>query len=209
MKASARVRPSAGRRAAALAAAIVAVGLVALSADTVLTKTESDSLARKIQLITDNGASGRSQARLTPVSEREVNAYLRFELRDKIPAGIAEPSVSILGEGRVSATATVDLDAYKAQRKSTGWLDPTNLLMGKLPVAAEGVLQTAAGSGRFALQSASISGVPVPKAVLQELVTYYSRSPQNPQGVNLDAPFELPARILEIRVGQGSAVVVQ
>jgi hypothetical protein len=45
--------------------------------------------------------------------------------------------------------------------------------------------------------------------VLQELVTYYSRTPENPEGINMDAPFELPARIREIRVGTGTSTVVQ
>ena len=51
--------------------------------------------------------------------------------------------------------------------------------------------------------------MPVPKSVLQELVSYYSRSSQNPTGVSLDTPFELPARIREIRVGQKQATVIQ
>jgi hypothetical protein len=49
----------------------------------------------------------------------------------------------------------------------------------------------------------------VPKAVLQELVSYYSRTPENPAGIDMDAPFELPARIREIQVGSGSSTIVQ
>jgi hypothetical protein len=59
------------------------------------------------------------------------------------------------------------------------------------------------------LESAEISGIPVPKTVLQQVVSYYSRSAQNPSGVNLDDAFELPARIREIRVQPGQAIVVQ
>jgi hypothetical protein len=51
--------------------------------------------------------------------------------------------------------------------------------------------------------------VPVPKAVIQELLTHYSRTPENPTGIDMDAPFELPARIKEIRVGSGTSTVVQ
>jgi hypothetical protein len=51
--------------------------------------------------------------------------------------------------------------------------------------------------------------VPIPKAVVQELLTYYSRTPENPAGIDMDAPFELPARIQEIRVGSGTSTVVQ
>ena len=76
-------------------------------------------------------------------------------------------------------------------------------------VAVAGTLRTANGVGTFALDSAHISGVPVPKYVLQELVSYYSKTPTHPEGVGLDESFPLPASIRQIDVGAGQAVVVQ
>ena len=70
-------------------------------------------------------------------------------------------------------------------------------------------LRTQKGVGAFSLESATVGGIPVPKTILQELVTYYSRSESQPQGINIDAPFQLPAHILEIRTTQGQALVVQ
>ena len=84
-----------------------------------------------------------------------------------------------------------------------------NYLMGKLPVTATGVLKTSDGVGRFELESAAISRVPVPKILLQEIVSYYSRTPENPAGIGLDDPFALPARIREIQVQRGQAIIVQ
>ena len=72
-----------------------------------------------------------------------------------------------------------------------------------------GILHTQDGKGRFELQAADVSGVPVPKTLLQELVSYYTRSEDHPQGRRLDEVFELPASINRIEVGQGQAVVVQ
>jgi hypothetical protein len=72
-----------------------------------------------------------------------------------------------------------------------------------------GVLHTKDGVGRFDLEEARISGVPVPTSLLQDVVSYYSRSTDEPEGVRLDTPFRLPARIRQIEVGQGQAVVVQ
>jgi len=102
----------------------------------------------------------------------------------------------------------VDLDAVRKQRER-GWLDPAGYLTGRMPVTVAGRLTTKDGVGRFELDSAEISGVSIPKPVLQELLTYYSRSPEQPSGINMDDPFELPARIREIRVGTGTATVVQ
>ena len=95
------------------------------------------------------------------------------------------------------------------QQKKRGWSDPLGYVSGKLPVQATGRLQTQDGVGRFTIDSATIGGVPVPKVVLQEVVSYYTRRPDNPSGVSHDDPFALPARIREIRVGTGHAVVVQ
>ncbi len=63
--------------------------------------------------------------------------------------------------------------------------------------------------GRFDLESAAVSGVPVPTSVLQDIVAYYSRTADDPQGVRLDDGFKLPAQIKQIEVGQGQAIVVQ
>jgi len=49
----------------------------------------------------------------------------------------------------------------------------------------------------------------VPKSLLQELVSYYSKTADKPGGVSIDEPFALPAGIRQIEVGQGQAVVVQ
>ena len=40
----------------------------------------------------------------------------------------------------------------------------------------------------------------MPKFVLQEIVSHYSRTPEKPAGIGLDDPFALPARIREIQV---------
>jgi hypothetical protein len=51
--------------------------------------------------------------------------------------------------------------------------------------------------------------VPVPKILLQEIIGYYSRTPEKPAGISLDDPFPLPARIREIQVERGQAIIVQ
>jgi hypothetical protein len=193
---------------------LAAVATRAVNADARFTKAGSDAFQRKLTTIVQGGTATTaikgSGAKQTPILENELNSYLRYELREEVPAGVTEPTITILGDGRVAGTAVVDLDAVKQARgQSSSWFDPMRLLSGKLPVAATGVLQTQQGTGRFLLESAEISGIPVPKTVLQQVVSYYSRSPQNPSGVNLDDAFELPARIREIRVQPGQAIVVQ
>jgi hypothetical protein len=179
-----------------------------LSADERASKRDADLLKQKVATITSFGGPSK-QLRRTAVTESEVNAYLGYDGRTQLPAGVVDPAVSILGTGRVSGRAVVDLDVVRRAKASQSWFDPTNYLTGRLPVTATGRLQTSNGVGRFELESASVGGVPVPKLLLQEIVSYYSRTPQNPSGINIDDPFALPARIREIQVERGQAIIVQ
>ena len=194
----------------ACTAAIAATTLAAApGADVRVSKRDAELLRQKVATITAEAERPTRQGRRTTVTETEVNAYLAYDAPSQLPTGVVEPSVSILGTGRLSGRAVVDLDAVRKQRNPTSLLDPMNYLTGRLPVAATGVLTTNAGVGHFQLESASISSIPIPKILLQEIVSYYSKTPEKPSGIGLDDPFALPARIREIRVERGQAIIVQ
>jgi hypothetical protein len=153
-------------------------------------------------------ATAGSTPQTTQLTDTELNSYLRFHLKDQVPVGITDPTLNALGEGRVKGAAVINLDAVRKQ-KQRGWTDPMGYLTGQLPLTASGLLVTQNGIGRFQLESAELSGISIPKSLVQELLSYYSRTPENPTGIGIDDPFELPARIKEIRVGKGEAMVVQ
>jgi hypothetical protein len=176
-----------------------------------MTKAHGDRFQTKLARIVSLGNAPRAKARAaqsTHVSDLEVNSYLRFHALDQIPVGIVDPTLQALGDGRVGGRAVVDLDAVRKQ-KQRGWLDPMGYLTGRLPITARGRLTTQNGVGRFELESAEISGVVVPKTFVQELLSFYSRSAEDPDGINMDDPFKLPARINEIKVATGTATIVQ
>lgn len=172
-------------------------------------KQDAVTMKQKVAAIAAHGERPTKEERRTTVTENEVNAYLTYELGDELPTGVVQPSVSALGAGRVSGRAVVDLDAVRKANNSTGLFDLRSYLTGQLPVTAIGVLRTSNGVARFELQSASVGVVPVPKLLLQEIVAYYSKSPSKPGGISLDDEFVLPARIREIQVERGQAIVVQ
>jgi hypothetical protein len=183
--------------------------LVPLAAATV-SKQNADMFARKLALIQRQAeAKERVGARRTALTEDEVNSWFAYAATPLLPAGVSQPQVSALGQGRVMGQATVDLDTVSKRKATGGTFDPWSFVGGKVPISVTGILHARDGMGRFEVQSAAISGVPVPSTLLQELLTYYSRTPVKPQGVRLDAPFALPASIRQIDVGQGQAVVVQ
>ena len=191
---------------------VCALGLasiVSLRADVRASKRDAALLKQKVATINDRAAKPSSVARRITVTENEVNSYLVYEARDQIPVGVVEPSITVIGPGRLSARAVVDLDAVRKQKAPTSLLDPMNYLMGRLAVTAVGTLKTANGVGRIELESSSVGSVPIPKILLQEIVSYYSRSAEKPAGISLDDPFPLPARIREIQVERGQAIIVQ
>jgi hypothetical protein len=172
------------------------------------TRAQAAEFERKVQEIATYSGNGTTPKR-TPISQIEVNAYLKVRGPELLPVGVTDTTVAAEGTGRLSGRAIVDLDAVREKNSSGSLLDPTTYLTGRLPVTARGVLHTRDGRGRFELEGAEVGGIPVPKAFLQELVSYYTRSSDYPNGVSLDQVFELPAKIREIQVGQGNAIVVQ
>jgi hypothetical protein len=200
------------RRRAAVSLALV-LAVVPAVAQQQLTRLDADRFQTKLVRIVQYGQTpppktANPAQRTTQVTDTEVNSYLRFHATDQIPVGIVEPTLQAAGSGRVTGRAIVDLDAVR-KSKQRGWLDPVGYLTGRMPLTAVGRLTTKDGVGRFELESAEISGVSVPKTVVQELLSFYSRTPEDPDGINMDDPFELPSRIREIRVATGSATIVQ
>ena len=192
----------------ALIGALALATLVTAHAATT-TRPQADAFARKVAIINQHAEAGAKSPRRTTVTENEVNSWFEFRAQPLLPAGVTSPKVTAIGNGKLLATAVVDLEAVCKKRGTGGTLDIWSWLGGRVPLSVTGILHTSGGQGRFELQTADISGVPVPKTLLQELVSYYTRTTDHPQGVKLDDPFALPAQIKQIEVGQAQAVVVQ
>ncbi len=189
------------RLAIALAAALAASG-------TAVSPQQAELFHQKLLLVVSHSTTASDQIRRTTFTESETNSYLRYHVSPTLPKGVTEPSLSLAGQGRVSGRAVVDLDRVRKQ-SSGGWLDPTAYLAGRLPVTATGLLITKDGAGRFQLETAEVSGVPIPRVLLKEIVGYYTRSADNPKGIDFEQAFELPAGIRRIDVETGRAIVVQ
>ena len=161
----------------------------------------ADRMQEKLESVVRFGAIPRLETQATVFEEAEVNAYLAHHLRSEIPPGVATPTLRILGDNRLTATATLDLDAMNASRPPSEGFDPLRVLKGSLLAKVSGRLVTAQGSGHFELESAELGGIPIPRALVSQIVARYD--------VNLDAPFDLPSSIREIRVEPGQVTVLQ
>ena len=195
-----------------LAGVVLLVGVTTAPAQDAAARAEAASMQRKLVAILTRAELPASTVRhpiqRTSFTDREVNAYFRVHGPDFLPAGVVDPRVSIDGAGRVRTQAIVDLD-LALKSKERGWLDPLAWLSGKVEVNGVGTLHAANGRGVLRLETATLNGVAIPRAVLQEIITYYSRSEEHPRGFQLDEPFELPSAIRAVETAPGRATVVQ
>jgi hypothetical protein len=196
------------RSIATLAGSIVIGGASLVAAD-VLTQKLSAEFARKVVVVQAQSETKSKTPRATTFTEAELNSYLKFDATDLLPTGLAQPSMTLIGQNRITARAVVDLDVVRQKQGSGSWFDPTSYLTGKLPVSATGRVVTGDRLGRFEYERVEISGVAVPKSLLAQMVNYFTRTADNPRGMNIDDTVDLPARIERIDVNAGRFVVIQ
>jgi len=190
----------------------IATGVVALAAAAEdLARADADSMRDTIARI-DAAAARPRAAGAPPVrtsfTAREANAYLHYYGPTFLPAGVAKPQVTIGNAGRVGARAIVDLDAVRLSH-NRGLLDPLAFVTGTLEVVASGTVAGADGRGIVRFEGATVGGISVPQSVAQELLRFYTRTPDRPRGFEFDQPFDLPAGLRSVAVDQGRVQLVQ
>jgi hypothetical protein len=187
---------------------VVALAAILTTVDAQTPQAQADAAYGKLMGVIQAGQSAKGTGRRTVFTESEMNAYLQHRAQSWLPAGLTNPRLGFVDVNRVATTVVADLDGVR-RRSSGGWFDPTAYLRGRLPVHVIGTLVTDGGRGRFDLEQATVDGIPVPRLFIQELLAFYTSTPEQPAGVRLDQPFELPSAIERIDVRAGQATVVQ
>lgn len=169
----------------------------------------ASAFEKKIVLVQRQADQKSSKDRPTNFTQAETNSYLKFKAGDLLPTGLMQPELTMIGGGKVSGKAIVDLDVVREKQGSGSWFDPTSYLTGRLPVTASGRIVTWDGKGKFELESATINGITLPKSLLAQMVNFFTRTSDNPRGSSIDDTFELPAKIKTIDVNAASWVTHQ
>jgi hypothetical protein len=152
--------------------------------------------------------ASRKASLRTSFTDREVNAFFLVHGPGFLPPGLIDPQMFFEGANRVRTRATVDLDlALKSSERS--WMDPLAWVGGKVEVTATGNVRGSNGMGQLDIQDATLGGVSVPPSVLQQLVSHYTKSAEDPDGFNINEPFKLPVEARAVEVGRGAATVIQ
>ena len=178
-------------------------------ADGPLTAADGRRLEAALARILLNAATPRGAgARRVVITERAVNGFLRFQGADQLPPGLTEPELRMEAGGRLTVTATVDLDSVREQQ-APGRFNPLRFLGGRLPVTAVGLVRSAGRALTVDIESAQVGSLSVPVTLVGELVRIYTRSDRYPDGIDVSEPIPLPSGIDAVRVEAQRAVVVQ
>ena len=189
---------------------IVAINFNCSAVDTKpATIDERGKLKEKIDQVIANGALDPVPAKSTGFTEAEINTILNSFAGEWIPNGISEPQLRLLGNGRISLRVIVDIDEFKRRRRRPGGAGPLNFFSGKMPALVRGDLLTGDGKGQFRLQSTEVNKIPLPRDLALELLSTHSKTRRNPDGFDLEKPFDLPANIRQLHIVPAAIVVIQ
>lgn len=176
------------------------------------TRAEADAMQTKIDRVAATAEAPPRPASAPPLrttfTEREINSYLTLDGPDFLPPGIATPRVRLRDDNRIEARATVDLDGVRRSRERS-LFDPLAYITGSVEVVAVGTVEGSSGKGVIRYESATVGGVAVPQTVAQELLRFYTTTPDRPRGFAFDEPFALPAGLRAVAVARGAATVTQ
>ena len=192
---------------------LIAAGAFALAAANAQDASRADSAAMaskiaRMQEIAAHPRPPKAEPLRTTFTDREMNAYLQVEGPSFLPTGIADPQVSTGEGGRVTARATIDLDAVRLSQPR-GLLDPLAFVRGAVEVAATGFIVAGNGSGTAVSNPPRSQALPYRSASREEVLRFYTRTPERPQGFSLDDTFDLPAQIRSVTVDAGRVTVTQ
>ena len=201
------------RSAPFIVAAAVALSSAVWAQGTSSGKRDSERMQKNVTAILVRAATppakGKPAATLrTTFTDKELNAWLAEDGKANVPVGLVSPVVTFTGPGKLTVRGMVDLDAVRKSRERSV-LDPMNYLSGMMAISMNGVLSGVSGHGTFDVETAALGNVTVPKILLQELISFYSKSSEFPDGITLTKPFVLPAGVRDLAIQRGSATVVQ
>lgn len=180
-----------------------------VSGDATLSPKLAKVLSSKVVTILAQANTSDSVERRTSISEAEINSWFAYGTDQLLSIGIIDLNIVISNQSKLRGQATVDLEDIARYYRTGGMLDPWAYVGGRVPVTVTGAFLSMDGTGRFEFESASVSGVEVSKSLIQDIVSYFSRTAENPGGFNFDISFKLPANIKKIEFASGKAVVVQ
>ena len=151
-------------------------------------------------------APRKSRPETVTVTESELNSYLNLTMAEKLPKEVKDLEVHLLEHERLQANGLVDLDKVKAKvaATSSSW-NPLLLMGGFVPVQLRGRLVNRDGFGSIVWEDVQVNAWSLPISLLEQMVASATKKPDNPEGVDISAPFRLPYSVRRVRLEPGRA----
>ena len=173
-----------------------------------LSWAEAEALDRKLTAIEKQRvvAPRKSRPETVTVTESELNSYLNLTMAEKLPKEVKDLEVHLLEHERLQANGLVDLDKVKAKvaATSSSW-NPLLLMGGFVPVQLRGRLVNRDGFGSIVWEDVQVNAWSLPISLLEQMVASATKKPDNPEGVDISAPFRLPYSVRRVRPEPGRA----
>ena len=175
-----------------------------------LSWAEAEALDRKLTAIEKQRvvAPRKGRPATVTVTESELNSYLNLTMGEKLPKEVKNLEVHLLEHERLQANGLVDLDKVKAKvaATSSAW-NPLLLMGGFVPVQLRGRLVNRDGFGSIIWEDVQVNAWSLPVSLLEQMVASATKKPDNPDGVDISAPFRLPYSVRRIRLETGRAIL--
>jgi hypothetical protein len=173
-----------------------------------LSWAEAEALDRKLSAIEQQRVvtPRKSRPETVTVTESELNSYLNLTMAEKLPKEVKDLEVHLLEHERLQANGLVDLDKVKAKvaATSSSW-NPLLLMGGFVPVQLRGRLVNRDGFGSIVWEDVQVNTWSLPVSLLEQMVASATKKPDNPDGVDISAPFRLPYSVRRVRLEPGRA----
>src|SRR5512132_2268690 len=86
-----------------------------------ISKQQADLFSQKVaQIVVQADSIQKPGTRRTPVSESELNSWFAYSAKPLLPQGVADPRITMVGNGKVTGQAIVDLDTIAKKKQSGG-----------------------------------------------------------------------------------------
>ena len=135
------------------------------------------------------------------LTEAEVNEYARYSIRTLRRPGIEEVGVKLLPGDNVSVSTVIDFDALERERPGTIPAVFQAVLNGKKRVSLDLHFQAQDGSVRMEVRKAVYQDVVLPQLLARKMVQVIGYL--QPEKINTDDAFPLPAGLKELSTGAG------
>jgi hypothetical protein len=141
------------------------------------------------------------------LTEGEVNAYLKEEVRAKSPKypGLQAIVVKFISLDYVGVTTTIDFSKVRQLDSNIALRSVRYLLTGSQQIYVEGSVSSANRMGQFKLEKAYLGNVRLPVTLIEFLIKHFA-PPQDPP-IELGKPAVLPYGLKRIAIEPGSVTL--